>query len=262
MNIRIAATLVCLVLPVTALAQAQAQSQAQARTQTSPQSCAVQSRPRHSVSAADLHIPAKAWQHFERARTASENNQPDVFDREFAQALAADPSFAELYLLRAALELRRGQYDAALRTIETARALEPSLPWASIVVAGALTQLGHYDQALAELDRARGDEAGSWQDKFERARAELGRRHPEAALHWSQLAVTAAPAGCTDARLVLANAYQLSGQTPQAIAQLETYLAEDRQHTRRPQVQAALERTRAQQAEQELAAVHPPTPQN
>lgn len=248
MNIRLAATLFCLVLPVTAIAQTQGQT------------CAVQSRPRLSVSAADLRIPAKAWQHFERARTASENNQPDLFDREYAQALAADPSFAELHLLRAALQLRQGQYEAALRTVETARAIQPNLPWASIVVAGALTQLGHYDQALAELDRARGAEADSWQDKFEHARAEFGRRQPEAALHWSQLAVAAAPVGCTDARLLLANAYQLTGQTPQAIAQLETYLSEDRQQTRRPQIQAALARTRAQQAEQELAAVQPPTP--
>ena len=214
------------------------------------QSCADQLRhaaphpPSHTVSVADLRIPPKAWQHFEKARTAGERNQPELYERESAAALAVAPRFAQVYLLRATRQVHTGQNEAAIQTIATAREIQPHLPWSGTVLASALTQLHRYDDAIAELEQLQGDEAESWQAKFERARAETGRRNPEGALHWSELATAAAPVGCTDVLLVRANAFQLAGRRHEAITELETYLALDRQGTNHIQVQAALERTR------------------
>jgi tetratricopeptide (TPR) repeat protein len=194
-----------------------------------------------SVSAQNLQIPAKAWQHLEKARAASESNQPEVFARETERALAIAPQFAEIYLLRAAQLLRLGQNEAALANVAAARRIEPDLPWSHVVEAGALTQLRRYDEAVAELVRARGEEAASWQAKFERARAETERHDSDAALHWSELAVEAAPVGCTDALLVRANAFNVAGRTLEAIQQLQLYLELDRRGANHPQVLAALE---------------------
>jgi tetratricopeptide (TPR) repeat protein len=200
-----------------------------------------------SVSAQNLQIPAKAWQHLEKARAASESNQPQVFARETERALAIAPQFAEIYLLRAAQQLRLGQNEAALENVAAARRIEPDLPWSHVIEAGALTQFRRYDEAVAELDRARGEEAASWQASFERARAETGRHDSAAALHWSELAVEAAPVGCTDVLLVRANAFQIAGRIPEAIHQLELYLELDRRGVNDPQVLAALESAKATQ---------------
>ncbi len=213
----------------------------------SAQSCTSQPTPpppSHTVSAADLRIPSKAREHFVKARTASLNNQPERFEREAAAALAVYPGFAEIYLLRATRALRTGQYDAAVTAITTARQLQTQLPWSGTILASALTQLRRFDEAVAELDRLPDDEARSWQARFERARAETGRHNTPAALQWSELAVTAAPAGCNDVLIVRANALQLAGRWQDAIAQLQTYLARDPQGTYHTQVQAALENTR------------------
>jgi tetratricopeptide (TPR) repeat protein len=208
-----------------------------------------------SVSAQNLQIPAKAWQHLEKARAASESNQPEVFARETERALAIAPQFAEIYLLRAAQQLRLGQNEAALDNVAAARRIEPDLPWSHVVEAGALTQLRRYDEAVAELARASGDEAASWQVSFERARAETGRHDSNAALHWSKLAVEAAPVGCTDALLVRANAYQIAGRTPEAIHQMELYLELDRRGANHPQVLAALGSANASAAESTKVAL-------
>ncbi len=248
----------CNRLPVTLFALTLAFTQV-ARAQT----CTEQKEsPTQTVSAADLRIPRHAWKHFENARSASQRNQPAVFERETALALAAAPQFAEIYLLRAAHEVQAGHYEAAFANVSTARQIQPNLPWSGVLVAGALNQLHRYDEAAAELDRGRGDELGSWQEKFERARAEIGRRNTVAALHWSELAVAAAPVGCTDARLVRANALQLAGRSPDALRELETFLVEDRrqgQGTSHADVQAALDRTRLsaqQQQDRGLLAVN------
>ncbi len=210
------------------------------------QSCTEQLRQASShvssrtVSATALQIPLKAWQHFEKARIAGETNQPELFERESAKALAAAPNFAEVYLLKAVRDVRDRHYTTALATLATARTLQPNLPWSSIVAASALTALERYSDAVAELDRARGEEAESWQASFERARAEVGRRDSTAALLWSTRALTAAPAGCTDARLLRANALQLAGRRPEAITELETFLDQDRQGTNHTAVLTAL----------------------
>ncbi|GAC1649378.1 MAG: hypothetical protein NVS9B15_08580 [Acidobacteriaceae bacterium] len=223
------------------------------------QSCAQQmrqataSQTAREISAADLQIPAKAWDHFEKARTASATNNPRTVQTEIAQALAIAPRFGEAYLLLAAQQVRDRQYNSALQTIAAARELQPNLGWASVIVASALNQLGRFDEAAAELNRARAEEGDTWQAKFERARAETGRRDIEAALHWSLLAVESAPIGCTDARVVRANALQLAGRRAEAVHELETYLQLDRQGTSRAQVVAALDRIRRDEAAQDKA---------
>ena len=202
----------------------------------------------HVVSARALLIPPKAWRFFENARSAVERGQPEIADRETARALALAPRFAEVYLLRAVEQLHAGRAEAAIENVAIARGIEADLPWSSVVVASALNQLRRYDQVLVELEHARGAEVLSWQFAYERARAETGRHNLAAALHWSELAVGAAPPGCTEARLVHANALHLAGRQTEVVAELEAYLAEDRQGRQHAEVQHAL-----QAAQQEIS---------
>ena len=198
-----------------------------------------------TISVQELLIPARAREHLEKARLAGEAHQPEIFARETERALALAPRFGEVYLLRAIQQLRLGQNEAALENVAASRRSRPDLPWSHVVGAGALTQLRRYDEAVAELLQAQGAEAESWQASFERARAEVGRGDADAALRWSELAVAAAPVGCTDALLVRANAFRIAGRVSEAIHQMELYLKLDRRGENRAQVLAALAKDRA-----------------
>ena len=204
----------------------------------------------HTVSVGLLRVSPKARQHFEKARLASERNQMDVFEREAAQALAAEPKYGEVYLLRAAVQLRSGRPEVALETVVGARAMQTDLPWSGVLMASIFNYQHRYREAMGELDRARGEEADSWQAKYERARAETGLRNPEDAIHWSELAVAAAPVGCTDVRLVRANAFQMAGRQREALVELEAFLALDRRGVHRPEVLAAIEQAHQRSEEQ------------
>ncbi len=210
-----------------------------------------------TVSVADLQIPAKAWEHFDRAQRAVDAGRVDVFERESELALQVAPGFAEIYVLRAAHQVNTGQNEAAIATIATARSVQARAPWSGIVMAGALTQLHRYDDALAELDGTTGPEADGWQWKFEKTRAEIGRRDVEGALRWSAALLLAAPPDCGNAHLLRMNALQMAGRTPEAATEMERYLALGGQPPAiRAQVTQLLARTRVtlQEADAPLMA--------
>ena len=204
---------------------------------------AVQSA-RATVSASALRIPPKAWDHFEKARRASETGHPEVLEREAALALVAAPDFTEVYILQAAMQVQTHQFETAIATVTKARQIQPEVLWSGIVLAGALTGLHRYDDAAGELARSHGAEAASWQWAFERTRAEIGRGNVRGALLYSELALSAAPAACTETHLLRANAFQIAGRGADAIPELEAYLTSAPQGPTRAEVLRVLESTR------------------
>ena len=217
-----------------------------ARAQSLAPGCAVALRSPATTSAIVpvrlLALPAKARDHYGRAAVALAAGQPERADTEAARALTFAPEFAEANLLRAVLALRAGSAANALLLLASARTVAPDLPWLNILTAEALNHLSRFDAAIAELESIHGSEISSWQASYERTRAEIGRRNVEGALHWSALAVASAPVGCTEARLLRANTFNLAGRRTDVITELETYLAEDRLQVRHAQVRAALDK--------------------
>ena len=217
------------------------------------QSCAEQLRKgagRHAkamISVEELRIPGKAWEHLDRARTASLTGRMVEFERESGMALAIAPDLAEVYLLRAAVENRAQRFEAALVAIRAGRAIRPRLAWSAEVAAASLNGLKRYAEARAELDGAGAFEAEGWQWRLERTRAEVGLGHVAEALQWSERAAEAMPAGCTEGRLLRSNALQLAGQWAGAIAELEAYLAGGGQLAYREQAERVLGKLKAQE---------------
>ena len=198
-----------------------------------------------TVSVAALQIPAKAWDHYAKARQAAETNNPALFDRETDLALKAAPHFADVYILRASTQVLARHYDAAIADIAQARLLDPDIPWSGIILTSALTGLGRYTDAVAESERIHTSDAGRWQWAFERTRAEIGRGNAPAALHFSELTLAAAPSGCAETHLLRANALQLADRKADAILEYQTYLdIPGTPEPARAQVQLVLERTR------------------
>ena len=247
MRSHLVAALLCL-LPVVARAQANPCTEALLRPTVA-----------HTVSARQLTIPPAAWNHFHRAAAAFKTGHAVLAEAEASKALAIAPRFAEVDLLRAVAALAGGRNAETLSYLAQARALAPDLPWLGIGAAGALNNLRRYDAALTELATIPGAEANGWEATYERARAEVGRTDLPAALEWSARAVALAPRGCTDARLVHANALHLAGRIADSIAELESFLAEDRRGVPRPNVRAALEKARAASMPTLDSAVSAPT---
>ncbi len=196
------------------------------------------------VSVATLSVPGKAWKHFEKARTAARAARRAECLQEIDKALEIAPQFAEAYLLRADRAVVDRQFEAAIEDVLTAQRLEPTIAWSQVVLASAYNGLERFNDASLLLSNLQGKEADSWQAKYEMARAQVGRRDVEAALHWSEIALAAAPLDFADAHILRANALQIAHRWQEATAEMEAYLASRGPQTHRAEVLAAIEHTR------------------
>ncbi len=198
-----------------------------------------------TVSVASLCIPQKAWTHFERAKTAAKRNRPAEAERESAKALEIAPRFAEVYLFRAAQQMRGHDFKAAVASAEAARKADPGAMLANVVLAGAYNGMQRYEDALTALNTARQAEADTWQAKYEQARAEIGLGHVDEALRLSAEAVYSAPEEFADVRLVRGNALLIAGRWGEAAAQMHLYLQSEGSQSHRAEVEQVLAQTEA-----------------
>jgi tetratricopeptide (TPR) repeat protein len=171
-------------------------------------------------------------------------NRTEEFERETAKALAVAPNFAAVYLRRAIHEVSGHQFDAAIADVEQAQRAEPGVAWAGVILAGAYNGAHRWADAVIVLENLQGAEADTWQARYEWARAAIGRRDAEGALHWSEQAVAMAPANYAEVHLLRAHALSLAGRWPAAIAEMETYLATEQPQPHRAEVLAMLEQAR------------------
>ncbi len=208
-----------------------------------------------TVSVASLRVSPTARDHYEKARRAVLAHHDEVYQREIAKALAIAPDFAEAHLLVADQQLASGQYEAAIAHALEAARLDPQTPWAAILIASCYNGEKRYADAVLLLGNLPREGAESWQAKYELARAEIGRGHVEEALHWSRLALDAAPPGFADAHLTLANALQMAQRWDEARAQLELYLASPGPLLHRAPVEIALRHLRLRAAQMEQGSV-------
>lgn len=208
-----------------------------------------------TVSVAALRIPEEAWKHFNKAKDALEHNRLADYERESLKAIAIAPRFADAFLLRATQQIRQHSYDAAIASVQAAQNAEPGVKWAAIILAGAYNGMERYADARVVLANLRGQEAESWQAKYELARLETGQRNIEAALHWSDAALQAAPPSFSEVHLVRSNSLIVAQRWSEAAAQLEIYLATPGPQSHRSEALASLESVRAQMRDQPVATV-------
>ena len=178
-----------------------------------------------TVSVAGLRIPEKAWEHYRRARAASLANDDSTFTRETTAALAVEPRFAALYVLRASRKVRMLHYESAIEDLLIARQIEPNVAWSGIALASAYNGLHHYVDAFLVLNSLRAPESTTWQAAYEFARSATGRADAEDALHWSALTLKIAPPNCLETHLLRGNALQLAHRPTEAVRELRLYLA-------------------------------------
>jgi tetratricopeptide (TPR) repeat protein len=177
------------------------------------------------VSVAGLRIPEKAWDHYIRAREATETHNEQQFDRETEAALKIEPNFAALYVLRATHKIHLGHLEAGLADALTARRIEPGVAWSGIALASAYNGLHRYQEAFLILSNTRAPESTTWQAAYETARASIGRGNPEDALYWSAVTLKLAPPACLETHILRGNSFLLAQRFAEAARELRLYLA-------------------------------------
>lgn len=215
------------------VAGAQEDQGTQARTQAAPPAA-------FTVSVASLQVSPKARQHYERALAAHKSHADQECERELAKALEISPNYAEAYMLRASRAIDAHNYEPALQDALRVQQLNPGLPWLNILFAEYYNGVHRYKDALLILENIHGSEADTWQCRYEWAFAEVGLGNGEAALHWSELVLAAAPANFRQGHLVRAYALELAQRWSEAAVELESYLAAPGSQASRAEVLAAL----------------------
>ena len=193
-----------------------------------------------TVSAATLAIPAKAWKHLASAIAADHANHEQDCDLQIAEALKLAPHFAQAYHLRAIRNLRAKRFQQALDDALQVQHIDPHSPWLTTTLAGALNGLNRPAEALQLLNTLQGPEAKAWQPAFERARAYIALKDTDSALTSTARAVALAPPDHIDAHILRADALTLAHRTPEAIAQLQLYLASPQPQPHRTEILARL----------------------
>lgn len=140
------------------------------------------------------------------------------------QAIGQDKNFSDAYALAATAELSQRKYAQAQTMAQQAVSTDAISVKARVILATADNYLGEYDAAAAALEPVQDFASGWWQAAYQRARAEAGMEHAEAALEWSNRAALLAPAGFAPLHLLHASALAAAAHYAQAAGELAAYL--------------------------------------
>ena len=174
------------------------------------------------VSVAQLSVPPKARQLYEKALEAWQQRKPAEAQRKIDRALKIDPAFPEALTLSGFMQASRQQWEPAEKSLQAAIRSDPNYCAAYIVLAGVYNTEGRYDEAQAATERATSAGVDSWSVQYEIARVLIGKRDYENALAIADMALRSKHGSL----LHVAKAHALLGlrRYPEAAAELRNYL--------------------------------------
>ena len=166
-------------------------------------------------------------------------------ERDALKAASADRRFSDAYALAATAELSQRKFTQAQTMAQEALTVDASNAKAYVILATADNYLGLYADAVAALEQVQAESAQWWQISYQRARAEAGLDHVQAAVDWSNQAALQAPQSFAPLHLLHASALVAMTQYAQAADELETYLTlEGDAAPQRVELQRELDRLR------------------
>ena len=198
-----------------------------------------------SVSVAQMEVPKKARQHYEKAAEEVKKSRFDEAAKELEAALAVDPHYSEALTLRGVLKMDHSQMQEALSNFQEAISSDPNYALAYVATGSAYNALGEYDNAARALERAQELDPHSWQAHFEMAKAELGRVQYEVALREINRALDIAPEAYPPMHLLRAHIYLGQKNYPEAVGELEAYLQKAPQDANADQARKTLDQVKA-----------------
>jgi tetratricopeptide (TPR) repeat protein len=147
------------------------------------------------VSKNQLLAPEKALRAIKRAHAEIAGGQIERAEKDLAQALEIAPLFAVAKVMQGAIDIDRGNFDAASTLFQQAIDDDPVLGSANVGMAVVLIHEQRFKSALPLLDRAEGLLPGAWFVHFAKAWAQMELGNIDVALKQADFAEQIA---CTD----------------------------------------------------------------
>ncbi len=168
--------------------------------------------------------PAQARSAYARGVQALLAGDAGAAEHAAKQAIAKDKNFSDAYALAATAELSQRKFAEAQRSATRAVQMDATSVKAHVILATADNYLGDYGAASAALEPVQDAASHWWQAAYQRARAEAGMEHAEAALDWSNRAALLAPPEFAPLHLLHASALAAAARYAQAADELAVYL--------------------------------------
>jgi tetratricopeptide (TPR) repeat protein len=180
-----------------------------------------------TVSVAEMKVPAKARNEFDKARELAAKNKLEDARKHLDSALKSYPNFADALTLRGVLDMQEQKFQAAEQDLENAIKADPSHAPAYTALGAVFSSEHRFDDALRELALGESLNPGSWQAHFEMSKARLGKRDFAAALQEITKASSLAGKDYPVLHIIKADALIGIRDYTAAIAELKTYLGKE-----------------------------------
>jgi tetratricopeptide (TPR) repeat protein len=180
-----------------------------------------------TISVAQMKVPGKARKIFDKALNAFRHARIDDAFNLVQKALGVCPDFAQALTLRGVLKMRKGDNEQAQPDLEKAVELDNSDDMGFVALASLYNNQKRYDEATRLLDRGIVLHPDSWQAHMEMARAEVGKKNPDAALKSLAKCDRNAPDSIYFRHLIRAQALILQKNYQPAVAELELFLKQE-----------------------------------
>ncbi len=167
---------------------------------------------------------AKAWAAYARGVQVLLAGKYAEAEQAAQQAIGQDKNFSDAYALAATADLSQRKYAQAQPMAQQAVRTDAASVKARVILATADNYLSDYEAAAAALEPVQDAASRWWQAAYQRARAEAGMEHAEAALEWSNRAALLAPPEFAPLHLLHASALAAAARYAQAADELAVYL--------------------------------------
>jgi tetratricopeptide (TPR) repeat protein len=198
-----------------------------------------------SVSVAQMKVPGKARNAFEKAREAFANNKFDEAEKQVGKALGIYPHFAEAITLQGLLFLQKNDLAQSQREFESAIQWDPNYSMAYLALGTVMNSHGHYDDATRTLERSISISPDLWQGYFEMAKSYLGKGMYDKALQVANKAQTLAPSNFATIHLLKAYALLPQKLYKDAVQELQAFLSRSPKGPSAEQAQQLLAKAQA-----------------
>ncbi len=178
-----------------------------------------------SVSVAQMKVPEKARNAFDKASQAFTEGKFDEAQKQVSKALNLYPHFAEALTLQGLLFLQQKDYARGQAELESAIQFDPNYATAYLALGALFNNVGHYDDAARTLEHSISISPDLWQGYFEMARAYLGEGLYMKALQEANRAQSLGPGNFAPIHLVKAYAMIPQKLYKDAVRELQAFLS-------------------------------------
>lgn len=198
-----------------------------------------------SVSVAQFKVPGKARKELNKAREALADRKVEEAEKHLAKALEIYPKYADALTTRAIIKMDQNQLEAAATDLVEALQYDPANPTTYFVYGANFNMQSKFDQAIESLERGVALDPTGWQGYFELGKANVGKQNYKQALKYLEKAQAAVNFEYPPIHLVKAHALLALKQYPQAMDELQVFLAKSPQDPSSEEARKTLEQVRA-----------------